>query len=366
MKTNYQDIIIIIDTLAIIQGVLFGLFFIYKSKKNPPHLFFGLFILTYSLELIPGLIENLNFLKIYPRLEYLPLNFYYFTLPLFYIYVNKVSIFSIKINYKVLILGILEILIGLLLILIYTHKDLFNIIEYVWLLFMMFFIPYNIYMSILIIRLVNKHTKQVMCQYSNNDKLKLRWCKHIALVLLTFLIVQLILIVPIVMQKHIHIIDLAVTIVNMIVIYWMSIKGLEQTTILSLIDNEDIQNNYELQEKKNNTTITEEIETDFELIVAIISQKELYKKVDLTILDISNELSIHSKRISRAINLMANQNFSTYINSFRVEKAKKMLTDSNYDYLSIEGIGKESGFNAKSAFYKAFKEVLNITPGQYR
>ena len=365
MKTNYQDLIIIVDTLSLIQGVLFGGFFIYKSKKNKAHLFFGLFILTYSLELVSSLFENLNLLKPYPKLEYLPLDFYYLTLPFFYIYVKKVSVLnSQKVNYKILILGILEILIGLVLVIAKTNGLLFNSVEYLWMLFILLFIPYNIYVAFLIIRLINKHTKQMVCQYSNSSKFGLQWCKHIAFVLLIFLIIQMILLVPILMHKQVQLIDLTITIINMIVIYWMSIKGLEQTTIQSLIN---INNN----SREKHTVIIDDVEISmikekFKIIDKTITKEELYKNVDLTILDISLIVNIHSKKISQAINLLTNRNFNNYINSFRVKESKRMLKDSKYNNLSIDGIGRESGFNSKSAFYKAFKEFEGLTPGDYR
>ncbi|MDO8896190.1 MAG: helix-turn-helix domain-containing protein, partial [Bacteroidales bacterium] len=61
-----------------------------------------------------------------------------------------------------------------------------------------------------------------------------------------------------------------------------------------------------------------------------------------------------------------NQNFYGYINKFRVEKSKKLLTDKELDKYSIIGIAFESGFNSKTAFNTAFKKITGQTPSEFK
>ncbi len=361
---NIKNIINLIDIIGLIQGLVFGFLFLYNWKKNKPYLFFGLFILTYSTEIIPSLIENFGFLEVYPNLKYLPLDFIFLTLPFFYIYVHKISVFSHKrINYLILVPGVLDLLIGVLFFFEYSQYD--SLKETVEIVLFLLSIPFNVFFALFIIRLVNKHAELVACQYSDNTMTSLKWCKILSIMLLSFLLVIVISIIPVVISgKLMYVFDLIFTVFNVFLIFWMSIKGFEQKTIHSLIPinkGQVLRKNIEI-----NTETKERIKDDFIEINQVIKQKELFKKVNLTILDVSSYVDFHPKRISQVINLHENRNFSSYINSFRVQEAERMLTQTKYDYLSIEGIGIEAGFNSKSAFYKSFKSITKLTPREYR
>ena len=66
------------------------------------------------------------------------------------------------------------------------------------------------------------------------------------------------------------------------------------------------------------------------------------------------------------MNTYAGSNFSDYINSYRVEEAKKLLADTTFDNYTIVAVGLECGFNSKSTFYNAFKKFTGVTPTVYK
>ena len=58
------------------------------------------------------------------------------------------------------------------------------------------------------------------------------------------------------------------------------------------------------------------------------------------------------------------KNFSTFINEFRIDCAKrKIIATSN---ITLEEIGYECGFNSKSTFYTTFKKLVGKTPAQFK
>jgi AraC-like DNA-binding protein len=65
-------------------------------------------------------------------------------------------------------------------------------------------------------------------------------------------------------------------------------------------------------------------------------------------------------------NSYSSYNFSDFINSLRVEQAKKFLSDNEFSQYTIVAIGLECGFNSKSTFYSAFKNFTSETPTTYR
>lgn len=81
---------------------------------------------------------------------------------------------------------------------------------------------------------------------------------------------------------------------------------------------------------------------------------------------LSDELNISTGKLSTLINLYSGKNFSDYINSLRIEDAKKLLTNPDFERYTIVSIGLECGFNSKSTFYTAFKKFTGQTPVKYR
>ncbi|GAB5473840.1 MAG: hypothetical protein Mars2KO_19390 [Maribacter sp.] len=96
----------------------------------------------------------------------------------------------------------------------------------------------------------------------------------------------------------------------------------------------------------------------------VLSKKEFFKKPNLTISDVAQELKIPSHSLSELINNSLNKSFPNLINEYRVEYAKMMILEN--DILTLEAIGNEAGFKSKSAFYRAFKKQLNMTPAAYK
>lgn len=94
--------------------------------------------------------------------------------------------------------------------------------------------------------------------------------------------------------------------------------------------------------------------------------KKVYLEENLTLQSLAGELSILPRYLSQIVNEKLNVNFPDYVNSFRVEEAKKLLSDSNGRNRKIIAIAFDVGFNTKAAFNIAFKKHTGMTPTQYR
>jgi len=69
-------------------------------------------------------------------------------------------------------------------------------------------------------------------------------------------------------------------------------------------------------------------------------------------------------RLSAHINDVYGKNFNAYINGYRIEEAKRLLTcESEWSVLRVALM---SGFNSKSVFYRLFTKACGISPTQYR
>ncbi|MEL7124489.1 MAG: helix-turn-helix domain-containing protein, partial [Bacteroidota bacterium] len=55
-----------------------------------------------------------------------------------------------------------------------------------------------------------------------------------------------------------------------------------------------------------------------------------------------------------------------FVNTYRIDEAKKRLTDESYQQYTIAGIAYDCGFNSISTFNTTFKAMTKQTPTQFR
>jgi AraC-like DNA-binding protein len=110
----------------------------------------------------------------------------------------------------------------------------------------------------------------------------------------------------------------------------------------------------------------EKHQNDFEKIKDLIIKNKLYLEPLLSMEDIADELRMSKSYISKLINSYSDYNFSDFVNSLRVEQAKKFLSNDEFSNYTIVAIGLECGFNSKSTFYSAFKKFTSETPTTFR
>ncbi|MFD1614556.1 helix-turn-helix domain-containing protein [Gelatiniphilus marinus] len=93
---------------------------------------------------------------------------------------------------------------------------------------------------------------------------------------------------------------------------------------------------------------------------------KIYLNPNLTLQRIANTFNISTSHLSRIINTELGMGFTEYLNTFRVEEAKKLLNTPDFFNYTIIAIGLEAGFNSKSAFFNVFKKITGKTPHEYR
>ncbi len=121
---------------------------------------------------------------------------------------------------------------------------------------------------------------------------------------------------------------------------------------------------FEQKEKYKNKEIDQVTLTLLKLNLSIIVEKELFLNPNFTLDEAAKELKVSKHLLSQFLNENLNKSFSTFINEYKIEKAKELLqTKSNY---SVEGLGYESGFNSKSSFFITFKKYTGLTPAEYQ
>ena len=124
--------------------------------------------------------------------------------------------------------------------------------------------------------------------------------------------------------------------------------------------------NVQEEEKYRNSKLSQfEIKKLAKVISDEIDNNNLYLKPDLTMDEVGERLDLSPRVVSQVINTTFESNFSEFVNSYRIDHAKGLLSKSDKE-LSIKEIMYMSGFNSKSNFYGLFKRKIGMTPSSYR
>ena len=94
-----------------------------------------------------------------------------------------------------------------------------------------------------------------------------------------------------------------------------------------------------------------------------MQNERLFCENELSLNRLSSTINVSENHISETLSQHLGVNFFSFINHYRVEEAKKLLTTTDQ---SIIDISLESGFNSRSTFNSAFKNAEGITPSAYR
>jgi AraC-like DNA-binding protein len=151
---------------------------------------------------------------------------------------------------------------------------------------------------------------------------------------------------------------LVLSITNMLISFGMAsvivFRGLKQPEIFSGIEEKP---------KYERSPLTEE-ESD-RLLASLkdfMEEKKPYLVAGLSISELAKELGCPPRALSQVINSRMRKNFVDFINSYRVEEAKKLLSISGSNGKTVLEIAYESGFNSKSVFNKAFRKHVGAPP----
>jgi AraC-like DNA-binding protein len=105
----------------------------------------------------------------------------------------------------------------------------------------------------------------------------------------------------------------------------------------------------------------------FAQLQQLLFNEKLYLQANLRLTDVAQLLQVPEYRVSRLIRSQFHaSNFNHFINTFRIEHAKSLLTDPAKQHWPVLVVGLESGFASVGPFTRAFKTQTGDTPNEYR
>ena len=129
---------------------------------------------------------------------------------------------------------------------------------------------------------------------------------------------------------------------------------------------------YNITEKKEreaayrslvNPTLMDELK---EKIIDVLLVQKRYRDKSFSAKKLAEELGTNTRYISAVVNVRFHMNYTSLVNSYRIEEAMALLVDRRYMHHSMEDISDLVGFANRQSFYASFFKVNGTTPREYK
>ncbi|MDP4090474.1 MAG: helix-turn-helix domain-containing protein [Bacillota bacterium] len=233
--------------------------------------------------------------------------------------------------------------------------------------------------TLLAVKASGMHNNRIKAAYSDIDKLNMNWLKYFILVLHgIYVVYYLLLILMIFTPKGADLFphyQKLISIVLSIALFSLGYRGLTRPQAFiydldtggSQSDNENINIAVSEEAKSDEPEIKDDSLLELSKgLLNYIDEEKPYLNPELTLPELSEAVGIPRNRLSQIINEKLGMNFYDFINGYRVKEVQKLITDPDYDHLTILSLAFDAGFNSKSTFNSIFKKHSGMTPSTYK
>jgi len=207
------------------------------------------------------------------------------------------------------------------------------------------------------------HSARIKQSHSSIEKINLRWLQYLLSVFVIAWMITLGIQLSAATPRAFNYSWLLVA----VVIFLIGYMGLRQPEIFAGGENLAFVNDISPKKKYEKSTLTVEKAGEYlARLQKLMATEKPFLDKDLTINSLAEKLALPGHHLSQIINARLQQNFFEFVNSYRVEEAKRLLTDPANKHLNLSEIGLEAGFNSVSSFNSVFKKFAQITPSRYQ
>ncbi len=209
--------------------------------------------------------------------------------------------------------------------------------------------------SILLFGLLRQQSNDRTLASKINRKI---WFKRISLLFLVFGIIHASYYVMVFLGKYELQVDYLMSLGMSIIIYFVGYTGFRIPQFLGELP--------EVRKSQRPENFSPQMSND--LLIKLKKHMEDQKPFldgDLKLGNLADQLGMKSHDLSQLLNDSLGQNFSEFINGFRIKEAERLLTSDNED-LKVIQVAYQCGFNTKTAFYNSFKRKNGVSPLLFR
>lgn len=143
---------------------------------------------------------------------------------------------------------------------------------------------------------------------------------------------------------------------TVLIIYWMSTG---RDNYFRALRSQEEKRRYEKSRIRNL-----DISSILPRLARLMNDEKVFRDEDISLNRLAGHLGIEPYQLSQVINENLNKNFSTFINEYRIEEAKKLLVEERDR--TIFSIAYSVGFNSPAPFYEWFQKLTGLSPSKFR
>lgn len=263
----------------------------------------------------------------------------------------------------------------------YDNEGLIKLYKSPPFLYHIFFRGSNIFAFVALLWFIKK-LKQYRMRIENNysfiDTIRFKWLENFTW---AFFINNLLILVIALAYNYLEIDNLKalysiVYLLIVISLFYLCYHGIRQYSLAEY--NNSIGFGYNKQELiqasekkegekyKSSSLSSEEMNNIFKQIKILFEVEKIYLEPQLKILDLSLKLEATTHTVSQTINSITQESFYDFVNCYRVEHFKKLLSNPENRKFTILALGIESGFNSKASLNRIFKQYVKISPKEFQ
>ncbi|TMP47164.1 hypothetical protein CWB96_12510 [Pseudoalteromonas citrea] len=243
------------------------------------------------------------------------------------------------------------------------------------LIMMLLWLMQCIYTLLKIVRRLNQYRKKLKDVFSNHDKKELNWMNWLLFITVSAWLCAAVTVFSSNLFNHALFNSNTEIVLSLLLIWCITHFGLQQKPALASLaegatsdithTDENPPNDHHCPTKKYQRSALDQTQSVriASKINSAMEQDKLYLDPNLSLQALSKHLNISPNYISQTLNERLSVNFFDFVNQWRIEAAKPKILANNSTVLDI---ALEVGFNARSSFYKAFKQTTGQTPSEYR
>ena len=236
---------------------------------------------------------------------------------------------------------------------------------WVRLLFSMSFIASLMIYNIISIIAVHKHRMNLKNEFSNiNENQRLSWLLFIVVIYSVYVIVATIVGVIGFANNNFEISIIYNHVATLVLTVILGFYGIRQDEIYK--NRRNITEIIEDSRYQNSTISTLRKDEIKNLILIFFKENHPYLNSELSMQSLSEDLNIPKHQLTEVLNVLIGKNFFQFVNEYRVNAVKAKLSNPINDKFSLEAIGYDCGFSSKSSFFSVFKNIVGLTPLQFK
>lgn len=353
--------------LGVAQALLLALALVTIKRGNrTANRILAAFAVSISVSVTATILSNLHYFQIYSHLSRINHPFDFMSGPLLFLYIKALTSKKFVFRKKTLLHFVPAAAVAIYLTPFYLQSWEFKhaslpLANWYYVRSALVITQFSIYL-VLIISMLVRFSQRVKHRSTPAERAALFQIRFLVISFLGLWVLGILrygidLRYPAYMTQTVWLLPLAVT----GILYALAYLGLRKSEVLIGMDQLPPEKKYE-----RSTLTPERAERYLRKLQHAMETEKVYTDGDLTLQKLAAKLSIPVQHLSQVVNEQLNQNILDFINTHRVEEAKRRLLDPARKHLTILAIAEEVGFNSKSSFNAVFKKHANITPSEFR